>query len=163
MNTKIRALVMDVDGTLTDGQLYISSQGEVFKSFNVKDGYGIYSILPRYNIVPIIITGRKSEIIVQRCKELNIVLLYQGVKDKAACLRNILKTYCWHLNDMACIGDDENDIPMMELCGICACPADAVQAVKNKCDYVCKAAGGHGAVREFIEWLMEKNESCGTG
>ena len=145
---------MDVDGTLTDGQLHISSQGEIFKSFSVKDGYGIHHILPRYNIVPIIITGRKSEIIIRRCEELNINLLYQGVDDKAACLRKIASIYGWDLNGIACIGDDENDLSMMRICGINGCPADAVDVVKKNCQYVCRKCGGDGAVREFIEWMI---------
>ncbi len=150
---KIRCLVMDVDGTLTDGQIHISSEGELFKSFDVKDGYGIHKLLPQYGIIPVIITGRRSAIVERRAKELEIGHLYQGVTDKAACLRELAAALEIPLAQIACIGDDLNDLPMLELCGVCGCPADAVQAVRDSCDYVCAAPGGHGAVREFIEWL----------
>lgn len=113
--------------------------------------------------MPVIITGRQSDIVAHRAKELGIQELHQGVADKGTRLREIAARYGLSREGIACIGDDYNDLPMMELCGICACPVDAVQAVKKKCDYVCKAKGGRGAVREFVEWLMENNTSCGTG
>lgn len=160
---KISILVIDVDGTLTDGQIHISPSGEVFKSFDVKDGYAIRKLLPQMGAVPVIITGRHSDIVAYRAKEIGIQELYQGVADKGACLREIVTRYGVPREEIACIGDDCNDLPTMELCGICACPADAVQSVKKKCDYICKAKGGHGAVREFVEWLMESNALCGTG
>lgn len=162
-NFKVSALVMDVDGTLTDGQIHISPTGEAFKSFDVKDGYAVHDLLPQMGIVPVIITGRHSDIVAHRAKELGIQELHQGVADKGALLREIAARYGLSREEIACIGDDCNDLSMMELCGICACPADAVQAVKKKCDYVCKAKGGRGAVREFVEWLMENNAPCGTG
>ena len=147
---------MDVDGTLTDGQIHISAEGELFKSFDVKDGYGIHNILPQHGIVPVIITGRRSAIVERRAKELDIERLYQGVTDKAACLRELAAALDIPLSEAACIGDDLNDLPMMELCGVNGCPADAVQAVKDRCRYVCAAPGGRGAVREFIEWLVRE-------
>lgn len=152
----IKAVVFDVDGTLTDGKIHISESGELFKSFDVKDGYGIRNILPTYGIIPVIITGRTSKIVEFRAKELGIEYLYQGIKDKAGCVRDIAEKMDIPLNHIACIGDDLNDIPMMELCGLRGCPSDAVADVKEICDYVCKSAGGHGAVREFIEWLIDQ-------
>lgn len=156
MSNSICVLVMDVDGTLTDGQIHISLDGELFKSFDVKDGYGIHTILPQYSIVPVIITGRRSAIVERRAEELGIEHLYQGMADKAACLRELTAALGIPLSEIACIGDDLNDLPMMELCGVTGCPADAVQEVKDRCGYVCQAHGGHGAVREFIEWLIRE-------
>ena len=156
MSKNICILVMDVDGTLTDGKIHISSQGELFKSFDVKDGYGIHTILPQYGIVPAIITGRWSGSVECRAEELKVEQLYQGVTDKAACLRELSERLNVPLSQVACIGDDLNDLAMMELCGVTGCPGDAVQAVKDKCGYVCQALGGHGAVREFIEWLIKE-------
>lgn len=153
---EIRLLVIDVDGTLTDGKIHISDQGELFKSFDVKDGYGIHRILPEYGIIPVIITGRKSKIVERRAEELGIRHLYQGVADKAACVRAVSTDLNVPLEQTACIGDDLNDLPMLELCGVRGCPEDAVAGVQTVCDYICKAPGGHGAVREFIEWLTRK-------
>lgn len=152
--SSIGMLVFDVDGTLTDGQINIGPSGELFKSFNVRDGYGIKHLLPEQGIVPVIITGRTSAIVENRARELGIEHLYQGVADKAACLRAVAEKLGIPLEQAACMGDDLNDLPMMELCGFAACPGDAVQVVREHCAYVCAAFGGHGAVREFIEWLV---------
>lgn len=159
MNRKnIRVLVMDVDGTLTDGKIHIASTGELFKSFHVKDGYGIHNILPAHGIIPVIITGRTSEITAHRVKELGIRHLYQNVTDKAKAVQDIVSEMGIPLESVACIGDDLNDLAMMRFCGICGCPADAGSEVQAACDYICKAPGGNGAVREFIEWLTQAGE-----
>lgn len=148
-------LVMDVDGTLTDGSINMGPSGELFKAFDVKDGYGIRRVLPQYGVVPVIITGRVSSIVENRARELGIEHLYQGAKDKAACLQAVSEKLGIPLERTACIGDDLNDLPMMELCGYTACPGDAVQAIRERCVYVCSSVGGHGAVREFIDWLCK--------
>lgn len=149
----IKLLVMDVDGTLTDGRIYIGAQGEVMKAFDVKDGYAIAHLLPRLGIEPVILTGRTSRIVEQRAAELGIRRLYQGVSDKAVRLADIAAESGVSFQEIACIGDDLNDLPCMRLCGVAACPADAVEAVRTQADYVCRAPGGRGAVREFIEFL----------
>ena len=109
---KIKMLVMDVDGTLTDGKIYIGNQGEVMKAFNVKDGYGI-AHLKDAEILPVIITGRKSSIVEQRAKELNIVELYQSVENKLECLKQIATQYQVLPEEIAYIGDDLNDLECM--------------------------------------------------
>ena len=152
----IRLLAMDVDGTLTDGKIYMSSQGELFKAFHVKDGCGIRNLLPQNQVIPVVITGRASVIVENRCRELGIRHLYQGIAQKGDCLRQISQELGIPLEQAACIGDDENDLPMMALCGVCGCPADAVDAVKSQCAFVSKYAGGLGAVRDFIEWFMKE-------
>ena len=158
MKKKLSVLVMDVDGTLTDGKIHIAATGESFKSFYVKDGYGINVVLPAHGIIPVIITGRTSEIVAHRARELRIQHLYQNVHNKAKVLQNIVLEMGVPLENVACIGDDLNELPMMQLCGICGCPSDAVSEVKAACDYVCEAPGGHGAVREFIEWMTQMDE-----
>ncbi len=150
---EIKLLVLDVDGTLTDGQINMGPEGELFKSFDVKDGYGIKILLPQLGIVPVIITGRRSAIVENRARELGIEHLYQGVGDKAECLRMVSEKLNIPLEQAACMGDDLNDLLMMGLCGFSACPGDAVQAVKDRCNYVCKSYAGHGAIREFVDWL----------
>lgn len=157
MKKNVSVFIMDVDGTLTDGRIHISSTGELFKSFHVADGYGIHNILPAYGIVPVIITGRTSEIVARRAEELGIQQLHQGVKDKVRCIKKVAIDLDVPLERMACIGDDLNDLPMMRLCGVRGCPSNATAAVQQTCDYVCKAAGGYGAVREFIDWIISNN------
>ncbi len=151
---KIRYLVMDVDGTLTDGKIYMGPEGEAMKAFNIKDGYGIHDMLPRAGITPVIITGRKSAIVENRGKELGISEIHQGVKDKVLKLREV----CGDPGCTAYIGDDSNDLPSMEAVraagGKTGCPADAVRAVKETADFVSEFRGGDGAVRDFIEWLI---------
>lgn len=154
MNKGISALLMDVDGTLTDGRIYMSAEGELFKAFHAKDGYGIREILPQYKIVPMIITGRTSEIVSCRAAELGISQIYQGVRDKAACVQKISSALDIPLSQMAFIGDDLNDLPALQLCGTAGCPADAVDEVKKICHFISAKPGGQGAVREFIQWLV---------
>lgn len=154
----IKMLVLDVDGTLTDGKVYIGSQGELMKAFNVKDGLGIVK-LQTQDIVPVIITGRVSEIVEQRAKELGITEVHQGIKDKVKVLRQIADKYEYDLKELAYIGDDENDFESMKLCGFVGCPADAVNEVITIADFVCTRNGGEGAVREFIDYLLTVKET----
>lgn len=155
MRKKIKVLVLDVDGTLTDGKVYIADTGELFKGFNIKDGLGIHDILPKLNIVPVVITGRKSRILEIRCKEIGIEHLYQGVGDKVSVLSSFLEESHLTFEECAYIGDDINDLECMELAAAVGCPADAVDAVKKAADYISTRNGGDGAVREFIEWLAQ--------
>lgn len=147
---------MDVDGTLTDGKIYIGHKGEVLKAFNVKDGTGINKLY-KNNILPVIITGRNSEIVNERARELNITEVHQGKENKMIDLLNISEKYNCKLSEVAYIGDDENDLQCIEMCGFTACPNDAVETVKSKVNYVCLNKGGDGAVREFIEVILSKN------
>ena len=145
MSNKIKYLVMDVDGTLTDGKIYMGVHGELTKAFDIKDGYGIHDMLIPAGVTPVIITGRKSEILENRCGELGITNLFQGVKDK-----------------VAYIGDDLNDIECMkavkEAGGMTGCPRDAVKGVLSISNFRSKKNGGNGAVREFIEYLLKFNK-----
>lgn len=158
MSGKIKFLVMDVDGTLTDGKLYISNNGEFMKGFNVKDGYGISHILVDSGICPIVITGRESQIVKERCKELGITKLYQGVQNKKAKLMEIISD----LSKVAYIGDDLNDLDCMLMVksagGIIGCPVDAALPIKEKSDFVSNKCGGDGAVRSFIDWICLGNK-----
>lgn len=160
----IKFLVMDVDGTLTDGKIYMGESGEMFKAFDIKDGYGIANILPQKDIVPVIITGRDSRIVTTRCAELGVIFVFQGEKDKLLCLEKLLAKYnqehsaSYSLQNVAYIGDDISDLDCMESIkkagGVCACPADAVGRIKTVCDFISTRNGGNGAVREFIERIQ---------
>ena len=154
----IKLFVMDVDGTLTDGKIYMGQQGEFFKAFDIKDGYGIYNILPLKSIIPIILTNRKSQIVENRAKELGIIDIYQGVEKKSNKLQEICSEKNCSLSETAYIGDDLNDLDCMRLCGVVGCPADAVSQVKEIADYISTKNGGEGAVREFIEWMVNELE-----
>nr|WP_024837325.1 3-deoxy-D-manno-octulosonate 8-phosphate phosphatase [Clostridium sp. 12(A)] len=151
----VKYLVMDVDGTLTDGKIYMGNSGEILKAFNIKDGCGIHDLAIPAGIIPVIITGRKSDIVLNRCKELGVVDVYQGVTDKIEKLREITDD----LSVVAYIGDDLNDVSCMELVkvsgGIVGCPRDAVKKVCDIADFRAEHEGGNGAVRDFIEWLIE--------
>lgn len=159
-----RFFVMDVDGTLTDGKLYIGENGEVVKAFHVRDGYGIKDLLPRYGIIPVIITARNSKILENRCRELGIREIHQNVHNKFEKLTEILQEYSekdkteYGLDQTAYIGDDVLDlqcmIPVKEAGGITGCPSDAAEEVIRNAVFVSSRDGGMGAVREFIEWLL---------
>ena len=163
--SKIHFLIMDVDGTLTDGKIYMGQDGELFKAFDIKDGYGIKEILPTHDIIPVIITARESRIVANRCAELCIAELYQGCRNKYEKLLEILKFHSaqdhtdYDLSSVAYIGDDLLDlqciVPVKSHGGYTACPADAVEEVKQVVDYVCTCKAGNGAVREFITRLVQ--------
>lgn len=156
----IKYLIMDVDGTLTDGKIYMGYEGEMFKAFDIKDGCGIKDILPENGIIPVIITARDSKILENRCKELSIEKLYQGERNKIGRLKEILQEEGADLSACAYIGDDILDIqcmnPIKQAGGLVGCPADAVQKVVDLADFVSKRNGGNGAVREFIEWIVDR-------
>lgn len=153
----IKLFVMDVDGTMTDGKIYMGPQGEAMKAFHVKDGYAIAHMLPELGITPVIITGRSSDIVAARARELGITELYQGVSDKLAQLKAVAVKYNAEPEEIAYIGDDLNDLACIRFCGMTACPADAVQSVLDAANYVCSHDGGNGAVREFIERIAAES------
>lgn len=150
MNMKM--LVMDVDGTLTDGRIYIGADGEVMKAFDVKDGYAIAHLREK-GIEPVIITGRSSVIVKERAKELKITELYQGVDNKLSQLKIVAEKMQCNPEEIAYIGDDLNDLECIQFCQLTACPHDAVPEVQQKVDYVCPHDGGRGAVRDFVEFI----------
>lgn len=160
VTTKI--LFLDVDGTLTDGKLYIGNEGEVFKAFHVKDGCGIKDILPKYDIIPVIITARNSKIVENRCKELEIEHIYQGCREKRRKMIEVAESLGLEIGAdgiikrTAYMGDDILDLPCMSIAEIKGCPADAVDEVIAVADFVSKKNGGDGAVREFIEWVLKE-------
>lgn len=151
---------MDVDGTLTDGKIYMGAEGEIFKAFSVKDGYAIHYILRPAQIIPVVLTARNSQILQKRCDELEITEVYQGKLDKLATLKEKIGES--NLNQCAYFGDDILDLacmkPIKEAGGIIGCPSDAVQEIKAIADYICLNKAGEGAFREFSEWLVSPAE-----
>ena len=162
----IRFLIMDVDGTLTDGKIYMGQEGELFKAFDIKDGYGVKCLLPEANIIPVVITARNSKIVENRCREMGVTELYQGRMNKLETLQQVLRTYSeldhteYSMANVAYVGDDLLDlqcmIPIKQAGGIVACPNDAVEAVKAISDYISTKNAGNGAVREIIDEIAHE-------
>lgn len=154
--SRIRILVLDVDGVLTDGSIYISDHGYEMKAFNSRDGHGI-KLLQRAGIETAIITGRISKALEHRTEELGIRHVFQNAKDKREAILKLSSELGIDTGEMAYMGDDVVDIPAMVLCAMSFAPSDAMDIVKEKADYVTKLPGGKGAVREAVEVIL-KNE-----
>lgn len=150
---RIKLLVCDVDGVLTDGKINIGNDGEIFKSFSVKDGFGIKA-LQNASVVIAIITGRSSKIVESRCKELGIEHLYQGQKNKVPCYEQLLSDLNLSAEQVAYIGDDVPDIPLIKQSTLGATVADAHNSVFEHANFVCEAVGGAGAVRELCDYIL---------
>ena len=155
----IKMLVMDVDGTLTDGKIYIGNNGEIMKAFSAHDAVGV-RMLKDYDIIPVIITGRESEIVKIRAKEMNMDLsfVFQNVSSKLKQLKHILREKNILPEEVAYIGDDINDLDCFKICGFTACPNNAVCEIKKLSTYVSKKDAGDGAVRDIIEYIIQLNE-----
>lgn len=152
----IELLVFDVDGCLTDGGImYGNSDAEEFKTFHVKDGFGIVSWM-KLGKKTAIITGRNSRVVERRAKELGITHLYQDVKNKKAVLQEILEKEGLAFENVAAIGDDLNDLSLLHSVGLSFAPSDALPMVLNAVDVVLKKEGGKAAVREMIDIVVEK-------
>lgn len=150
---KVGLLVLDVDGVLTDGGLYYGPEGEALKRFDVKDGHGI--VLCRDVGLPTaILTARSSKAVEVRARELRIPWVLQGERDKKAGLDKLLSLCGLEAHELAYIGDDLNDLPVLTRVGFSAAPADARSEVRERVHYVCQNRGGHGAVRELCELLL---------
>ena len=130
----IRILCSDVDGVMTDNKLHISPDGELFKTFNARDGWALKNILPKNGVS----------------------LVFCGRDDKSAVVTQLAKEKGCSLSEIAFIGDDYNDLPAIQIVGISGCPNDAIEPVKAAATYVCNARGGEGALREFAEWIIAR-------
>lgn len=151
---KIKLFAMDVDGTLTDGNIYIGNDGEAFKSFNVKDGLGI-KLLMAHDIIPAIITGRTSRIVENRASELGLTEVHQGIKNKAEKLTALMRKYNLSKDEVAYIGDDMNDLSAMKTAGIRFAPADCAATLIPYIDIMLKKKSGEAPVREAIDMILD--------
>lgn len=150
---KIKLLVLDVDGTLTDGTVYYGDNNLELKAFTTRDGV-VLKPLPKLGIDVVFLTGRESEAVTRRAADLGAVAL-QGISDKATAIRELLAERSIVPKQTAYIGDDLNDYVAMSLCGYKACPSDAAPELKSIANYVSKFPGGHGAVRDIVEKLLK--------
>jgi 3-deoxy-D-manno-octulosonate 8-phosphate phosphatase (KDO 8-P phosphatase) len=149
----VRVAIFDVDGVLTDGGLYFTASGETIKRFHVLDGYGI-GLLRASGITPLVITGRDSEPLRVRLKALGIDEVHCGVKDKARVAEARLQALQVPWEQVAVIGDDWPDLPLMQRCRFAAAPPEAHAEVLAVVDFVTTRRGGHGAAREFCDLLL---------
>jgi 3-deoxy-D-manno-octulosonate 8-phosphate phosphatase (KDO 8-P phosphatase) len=153
---KIRLLLLDVDGVLTDGRITYDSQGREHKSFDVKDGHGL-KMLQRAGLAVGIITGRRSSIVELRARELGIDIVVQGAKSKLEPYENILQQQGLRDEEVAYVGDDLVDLPILRRAGFAVTVADGVEDLKSQVHYVTVRSGGHGAVREVCDLLLKES------
>ena len=151
---KIKLVALDVDGVLTDGGIIINSDGTETKKFDVKDGSGI-SLARHVGMKFAVISGRFSEVISIRAKELKIADVYQDVIEKLNAYNDLKEKHCLKDDEICFIGDEIIDLPVFEKCGFSAAPADAVDEVRKAADYVCKKPGGRGCVREVLNMILK--------
>jgi 3-deoxy-D-manno-octulosonate 8-phosphate phosphatase (KDO 8-P phosphatase) len=154
----IRLLVLDVDGVLTDGRLYFGARGEVLKVFDVRDGLGLQALADA-GIAAAVISGRRSRAVTARCRELRVRHVLQGVSDKLAALEGLCARLKLVPGECACVGDDLPDLPLMRAVALGFAVADAHPRVRRAADFVTRARGGRGAVREVCELLLSGREA----
>ena len=152
---KIKLVLTDVDGVLTDGGRYYSEKGEIMKKFHVRDGMGI-NILLRNGISTVIVTKENSKIVKKWAKEMNVSKTYSGIKNKEKELEKICKFYKILPDEVAFIGDDVNDIELMKKVGFSVTPSDGILQAKKIANYVCTTSGGNGALREMIDLILKE-------
>jgi 3-deoxy-D-manno-octulosonate 8-phosphate phosphatase (KDO 8-P phosphatase) len=150
----IKLMLTDIDGVFTDNGVYYSANGEELKRFSFRDGMGVERLRTLIDVPTGIITKEISMPVAKRAEKLKITELHLGVHNKAEKLQEILKVRKLSHEQVAYIGDDVNDLEIIEKVGLSACPADAMQFVKEKADYICLTNGGYGCFREFAELLI---------
>jgi len=149
----IRMILLDVDGVLTDGGITYGGPDLEMKRFDIQDGMGI-SLAVKAGLTVGILTGRVSPMVERRARELSIRVIKQGFQNKLEGWNQILREEKLEPSQVACIGDDVQDLPVLWRAGLSAAPANAVAEVRSEVDYVCRRSGGHGAVRELIDLLL---------
>jgi 3-deoxy-D-manno-octulosonate 8-phosphate phosphatase (KDO 8-P phosphatase) len=152
--SKIKFLLTDCDGVLTDGTAYYSQRGEEMKKFSFRDGMGVERLRTVANIETGIITGETSDIVLRRTEKLRITEYYPGIRDKYALLKDICRIKELEPKEIAYIGDDMNDLEIMKHVGLTACPADAMPQIAEIADIITASKGGCGAFREFAEFIL---------
>jgi 3-deoxy-D-manno-octulosonate 8-phosphate phosphatase (KDO 8-P phosphatase) len=161
---RLRLVVTDVDGVLTDAGVYYDADGEVLKRFSVRDGMGVERLRDA-GITTAIMTGESSPSVQRRAEKLRIEMCFLGVKDKASRLAQLLAELAIDPSVVAYVGDDVNDLPAMRLCaprGLVAAPSDAMPDVADVAHFVSRAPGGHGAFRDIAEWLLKHRAEAET-
>ncbi len=153
----VKLIIFDVDGTMTDGGMYYSAEGEVMKKFHVKDGMGIV-LLKKAEFKIAVMTSEDSPIAAARANKLGVDATILGCHNKTDAVKTLAEEMGLEMKEIAFMGDDVNDLHAMNLVGFSACPADAVDAIKHVADYVCQAKAGNGAVRELAEIILRTHD-----
>lgn len=148
------AVLMDVDGVLTDGSVVVNNNGDQLRTMNIRDGYAL-QLAVKKNLTVAVLTGGKSEGVVQRLNGLGILQVFTGVEDKPAALAQLTKTLNLDLPATIYIGDDIPDLEVMKLCGIPCCPYDAVPEIISIAKYISPVPGGRGCVRDILEKVLK--------
>ena len=156
---EIKLLALDVDGVLTDGSIYIDANGNESKKFYVHDGYGIVSIREKFGIETVVISGRSSEALLYRLKELNITKFWVGQTDKLEAINGILREESIASHQILFVGDDIPDLDVIENVGLFVAVSNAHKMVKNKAHYITQKSGGCGAVREVCDLIEYSYEN----
>jgi 3-deoxy-D-manno-octulosonate 8-phosphate phosphatase (KDO 8-P phosphatase) len=151
---QLKLMIFDVDGVMTDGMLYYSEHGEELKAFNIQDGHGVKK-LRQYGVEAALITGRRSRAVELRAANLGIAHVFQGAEDKRGAYAGLLAQLGLAAAQTGYMGDDLIDLPLLTRCGFAATVAAAPAAVRSRSHYVARAAGGHGAVREVCEFILD--------
>ncbi len=160
--SRIKLLLTDCDGVLTDGGVYYGEAGEEFKKFDIRDGMGVERLRNFAGVTTGIITGELSPSLIKRAEKLKITELHLGAKDKPAIFKEIISRLGLLPEEVAYIGDDTNDLEIMKLAGLTACPADAISFVKDVANVICEAKGGQGSFREFAEMIIASHQKTKT-
>jgi 3-deoxy-D-manno-octulosonate 8-phosphate phosphatase (KDO 8-P phosphatase) len=150
----IRLLILDIDGVLTDGRLYFDAKGETLKVFHVRDGHGI-KMAQRGGVEVAMVSGRRSDAAFHRARELGVTRFYEGVRDKAAVLEELLAALDFTPAEVAAVGDELVDLPLFHRVGLAVAVADAVPEVKAAAHWVTDLPGGRGAVREVCDLILK--------
>lgn len=151
-----KLIITDIDGVWTDGSMYYDQTGNEWKKFHTYDSAGVL-FAHLQNIPVAIITGENTEIVSRRAEKVKVDYLFQGVKNKVQIVENLIKDLGITFKDCAFIGDDINDIELLEKVGISACPENAPNYIKDKVSLITNKKGGQGAFREFVEFILESN------
>ena len=152
----IKIIFLDIDGCMSDGAIYKGNANEELKRFDVKDGF----LLQQFNnlgYISAVITGKTSQIVANRCMELNIKYCFQGVSDKLKIAKEILKKENLSFQNAAAIGDDLNDIKLLKAVKMSFAPKDAIKETKKCANIILSKKGGHGAIRQMLKLIMQKN------
>jgi len=155
---KIKLLICDVDGVFSDGRIYLGNQGEELKAFHTKDGFGIKAIL-NIGIIVAIVTGRQSELVENRMKALGVPFIFQGKEDKLTVYQSLLTSLKLKQEEVAYIGDDVVDLPVIKDCGLGIAVCDAHPLVLNGANLITRTKGGYGAVREVCDLFLQCNNT----
>ena len=152
---KIKIVLTDVDGVLTDGGMYYSKDGDIMKKFHVRDGMAV-TLLNKNKIPTIIVTKESTQIVKKWAKKMKIKKLYDGIKQKELIVHTICSEFNVKPEELAYIGDDVNDIELLKLVGLSATPRDSIDEVKKICNYICRANSGNGVLREICSLILSK-------